>query len=162
MITQGTIQNGANRPINSNQGFMPQMQGGLQGYYQPMTFVSIGKFLDTGFVYEVGEPINFRGVMIPYKPRQLDIKRQGQRRWKWWTLFCTPELILAIDDGVIDNFEAQFRCANSLDYSRNGFMECTLIQDFMGTINNLVYDNSGNVTDDNSQNASHLPNVVTE
>lgn len=161
-MTQGTIQNGCNTPLNARQGSVPQMQGAMQGWYQPMTFVSIGKFLDTGFLYEVGQPTNFRGVMIPYKPRELDIKRQGQRRWKWWTLLCSPELVLSIDDGAIDNFEIQYRCANSLDYSRYGYRSYTLIEDYKGTISNLVYDNSGNVTDDKNQNASHLPNVVTE
>lgn len=154
-----TIQNGKDRPLNALQGTLPQMQGALQSYYQPMTFIQIGKFLDTGFVTETGTPVNFRGVMTPHKPKQLDLKRQGQRKWSWWDIWGTPELQLGIDDAV-KYLDRQFRCYSREDWSQEGFMHYVLIEDYKGTIQNIVYDDSGNIVDDGNQNA--MPNVVTE
>jgi hypothetical protein len=154
-----TIQLGANVPLNARAGSIPQMQGALQGWYQPMTFIQIGKFLDTGFVSEIGTPTNFRGVMMPYKPRQLDLKRQGQRQWKWWALFCTPELQLGIDDAV-KYLEGQFRCYSSEDWRIEGFMKYVLIEDYKGTIANVVYSTDGHIVDDGNQTGP--ANVVTE
>lgn len=148
-----TIKNGKDTPLNAKAGSVPQLQGALQGWYQPMTFIIIGKFLDSGFLKETGTPVNFRGVMMPYKPRQLDIKRQGQRKWKWWTLFCTPELQLAIDDGVAYLAE-QMRCMALEDWKLYGFMKYTLIEDYEGTIQNLVYDpDTAEVVDDGNKTA---------
>lgn len=154
-----TIQNAKDIPLNAKAGTLPQMNGALQGWYQPMTFIQIGKFIDSGFLTETGIPVNFRGVMIPHKPKQLELKRQGQRKWKWWDVFSTPELRLSVDDAV-KYLEGQFRCYSFEDWSQEGFMHYVLIEDYKGTIDNLVYDNDGNIVDDGNQ--SGPANVVTE
>ena len=156
-----TIQNGANVPLNAKFGTVPQMNGALQGWYQPMTFIQIGKFLDTGFVSEEGNPVNFRGVMMPYKPKQLDLKRQGQRKWKWWQLFCTPELQLNLDDAA-KYLNGQFRIYSLEDWHQEGFMKYVLVEDYKGTIANVVYEpDTGDIVTDDQGNSSGSPNVVT-
>lgn len=154
----GTIQNGKDTPLNARAGFLPQMQGGLQSYYQPMTFIQLGKFLVSGFVQETGTPTNFRGVMVPHKPRELEIKKQGERKWKWWDLYCTPELVLKVDDAA-SYLDDPYRCMASTDYSLEGFKHYVIIQDYAGVISNMVYD-SGKFMDDGNQVAP--AQLVTE
>lgn len=148
-----TIKNAKDTPLNAKAGTVPQMEGALRGWYQPMTFIPIGKFLDSGFVQEQGTPINFRGVLTPYKPTQLEIKKQGQRKWKWWSLLSTTELRLNVDDALA-YLTNQMRCMQSEDWSLEGFMKYVLIQDYIGTIQNLIYDpTDGSITTDGNQSA---------
>lgn len=154
-----TIQNGCNTPLNERAGMVPQMQGALQNYFQPMTFVQIGKFISGGFMVETGTPVNFRGVMMPAKARTLEQKKEGERKWVWWTLFCTPELQLRPDD-VNSYLNDQFRCIDTKNWDIYGFMEYTLVQDYTGTISNLVYDPAGKLVDDGNQVAP--PELETE
>ena len=154
-----TIKNGKDTPLNAKAGTVPQMEGALKGWYQPMIFIPIGKFLDSGFVQETGTPINFRGVLTPYKPTQLEIKKQGQRKWKWWSLIATTELQLTVDDALA-YLNNQMRCMSSEDWSLEGFMKYVLIQDYLGTIQNLVYDTDGSLTTDGNQSAPEQ--VVTD
>lgn len=138
---------------------VPQMDGAMQNYYQPMTFVTIGKIISGGFVVEEGDPVNFRGVMVPHKPTELQIKAQGQRKWVWWKLFCTPELKLLPDDVAV-YLSDQYRCISVEPYDLYNFRVYVIIQDYSSTIANVVYDGDGKVVDDGNQDVQ--PEVVTE
>ncbi len=60
--------------------------------------------------YEIVEaeknPVIFYGVMIPIM-QKLDVKPEGQRKWKGWTLFTTQ--LLELDWMIEDTFVNKFR-----------------------------------------------------
>lgn len=147
-----TIENAKNTPLNQKAGMVPQMQGAIQNYYQPMTFIKIGKAVKGGFIVENGDPVNFRGAMVPYQPNALEQQKYGERKWIWWELFCTPELKLFPDD-VAAYLSDQYRCMAVQPFDLNNFRVYKLVQDYNNTITNLVYDEEGKLVDDGNQEA---------
>ncbi len=63
--------------------------------------------------YEIVEkeqtPIIFYGVMIPIL-QKMDVKPEGQRKWKGWTVFT--QQMLELDWMIEDPFGAKFRVSD--------------------------------------------------
>lgn len=60
----------------------------------------------------------FEGVLDPIPPRRLLVKPEGERKWKWWTLWTTQ--VLHVDSIVIDDDGIEYRVMSSTDWTRNG------------------------------------------
>lgn len=125
------ISNAKNRPLNVNTGTMPNVSGALQNYFQPLTFEVVEKSVESFLLVEVGEDIDFRGVMQPFGPRQLMMKPEGQRHWNWWMLHADPGLVLEVDM-VVKYLDVQYRVKAQSDYRLDGYVMYELIQDFTG------------------------------
>lgn len=126
-----TIANGANRPLFSVAGTVPDVSGALRDYFQSMVFEPLQKTV-TGFqVVETPSPINFRGTIQPFTGRQLMLKPEGQRAWTWYTLHSDPVLKLQVDDVVLWQGK-QTRVMGRKDYTLYGYVEYELVQDWSG------------------------------
>ena len=126
-----TIANGANTPINLNQGTLPNVSGAMQDWFQKLTFGIVTK-TDSAFqVIETAETITFQGVIQPFSERQLLLKPEGERAWSWYSLHADPVLKLQVDDVVTWNGK-QTRVMTRKSYDLYGYIEYTLIQDFTG------------------------------
>ncbi len=127
-----TIANGANRPLNTQAGTVPDVSGALKDWFQPMVFETVVK-TTVGFqVVEAGTEINFMGVLQPMSPRQLALKPEGQRAWTWLTLHADPVLTLKVDE-VVTYLGRQTRVMSRKNYELYGFIEYTLAQDWTGS-----------------------------
>lgn len=71
--------------------------------------------------------ITFRVVLEPIKPRELLVKPEGQRKWKWYTLWSGVEL--QIDDIVQDPRGAQYRVMAQSDWSQAGYFQYEITQE---------------------------------
>lgn len=71
--------------------------------------------------------ITFRGTMEPIPQQKLHIKPEGQRSWRWWTLWTTQNL--NIDSVIIDRAGIQFRVMSGTDWSAAGYYEYELTQE---------------------------------
>lgn len=128
----GTIANGANRPLNQQTGTVPDVSGAIRDWFQPMQFDRVTK-TTVGFqVSETMVPVNFRGVLQPFTPRQLAQKSEGQRAWTWLLLFSDPVLTLNVDEVVMFRGK-QTRVMSRKNFELYGYVEYTLVQDWTGS-----------------------------
>lgn len=125
----GTIANGKNTPLNQRQGSIPDVSGGMQDYWQAMTFTPVTKVTRAFQVVETGTPITFRGVIMPLSARRIELKPEGQRAWTWLQLFSDPVLELDVDDVVL-YLGKQTRVMATTDYRLYGYVLYELVQDW--------------------------------
>lgn len=128
----GTIQNGKNTPLNTNSGTVPNVNGAMLQWFQPMVFTVVTKIVVGGEVVETGTPVNFRGVIQPLSNRDLLIKPEGERAWTWLMLHADPSLTLNVDD-VVNYLGQQTRVMARKDYRLYGYVYYELIQDYTGS-----------------------------
>jgi hypothetical protein len=145
-----TILNAASYPISTVSGTLPNMMDGMADWFQPMIFEPTIKN-ETGYqVVENALPIVFRGVIMPFKDRELWIKPEGERAWTWLHLFSDPQLELLVDQVVI-YLGVQTRVMALKNYAIYGFMEYQLVQDWLGSGPNPSPFNYGRVGGGNAQ-----------
>lgn len=128
----GTIQNGANRPINVATGTVPNVGGAMLNWFQPMTFGVVSKQVVGFNAVETVEEIAFRGVIQPLEPRKLQMKPEGQRAWTWLWLHAEPSLTLQVDSTVI-YLGVQTRIMSRINYCIYGYVAYELVQDWTGS-----------------------------
>lgn len=126
---KNTIANAANKPLFDKAGTVPDVSGAMQDYYQPMSFEPLQKTVSGFQVVEQAEPINFQGVIMPFSPRQLLLKPEGQRSWTWFALYADPVLKLETDDVVLWK-GIQTRVMARTDFGLYGYVLYELVQDW--------------------------------
>jgi hypothetical protein len=98
----------------------PTMRDVLAGFGRRNQFARVSK---TAVDYEVSETKAsvqwFVGVFQPIPTRKLIVKPEGQRTWKWWTLWTNQSLNL--DDIVQDQCNKQFRVMSVEDWGEAGY-----------------------------------------
>ncbi len=127
-----TIQNGANVPLNTQSGTVPNMGGALLDWFQSMVFELVSKTTEAFQVLETGEEINFQGVIQPLSARDLALKPEGQRAWTWLMLHASPSLQLNVDE-VVKYLGVQTRVMARKDYSLYSYIYYELVQDWTGS-----------------------------
>lgn len=126
-----TITNGANTPLNARSGSVPNVSGAMQNWFQPMTFGVVTK-TNVGFeVVETVDNVSFRGVIQPLSGRDLLIKPEGQRAWKWTMLHSDITLDLKIDS-IVTYLGLQYRVMSKKDYRIYGYYYWELVEDYTG------------------------------
>ena len=131
-MSNNTIQNASNIPLNVATGTVPNVNAAMANWYQPMQFGVVSKS-NVGFeLQETQEIINFRGVIQPLKERSLAIKPEGQRAWTWLWLHSDTSLQLEVDS-VVTYLGVQTRVMGRKNYSIYGYMEYELVQDWTGS-----------------------------
>lgn len=123
------IQNAKDRKLSQQAGGLPNVSGALLGLFQPIAMGLITKIVERFNVKEEVVTIHSRGVIQPLSAQQLNMKPEGQRLWKWLQVHCLPDLILKIDDRVTYD-GMRFRVMAKSDYSRYGYLEYHLCEDY--------------------------------
>jgi hypothetical protein len=132
LLPSSTIQNGANVPLNFQQGTVPNMSESLTDWFQVMTFTKIVKTVVGFQVLETPTDITFMGIMQPYTGRQLAMLPEGQRVWNWQTLHSQPVLTLFPDD-VVTWQNMQVRIMSRKDYALYSYIEYSLVLDYINS-----------------------------
>ena len=106
---------------------LPQMQGALYPYADEISFVRLEKTVVDGEVVEkkILDCV-FNGVLEPIPPRKLMIKPEGQRSWRWWTLWTEQDL--KIDWIVQDDEGVTYRVMTKTNWKQAGYYEYELTQ----------------------------------
>ncbi len=132
MADQPPIFNAKDRPITTATGQLPNVNGAMSSWYQPMTFEVVTKTVTGYQVAETGTQYNFKGVIQPLAPRQVAYKPEGQRAWTWLMLHADPSLTLEVDSVVI-YLGVQTRIMARKDYTIYGYVYYELVQDWEGS-----------------------------
>lgn len=130
-MTTQHIWNANQVTLDQNPGTLPNMSGTLTDYFQSITFTKIVKTTVDFQLVEVENPITFQGVVQPFKARELSMKPEGQRKWKWQTIHALPGVPLSVDDVVVYG-GLRYRIMQSNDYSRYGYVEYHAVEDYTG------------------------------
>lgn len=136
MISNNTIANACNVPINIQQGTVPNMGGALLDYMQQMTFTRVTKSIVAFRVVETATDISFWGVIQPLNERSLQLKPEGQRAWTWLKLIAQAQpddalLMLNVDE-VVTYLGKQTRIMGRTNYGIYSYIEYSLAQDWLG------------------------------
>lgn len=134
MANNFTIINASNIPLNQLAGSVPNMQGALDNWYQPLTFTRVVKTTINFQVVETFVDISFRGVVQPLRDKELAILPEGQRAWCWLSVVaqCRPnDAIMTLDvDEVIQWNGKKTRIMARKHYGLYGFIKYRLVQDW--------------------------------
>lgn len=118
--------------LTKSSGTVPFVQGALLDWFQPMVFTQIVKSVVNYQNVETPTNTSFLGVWQPFGPRQLMMKPEGQRSWKWFMVHAVPALELEPDE-VITYQGVQYRVIEVYDYVIYGYMEYHLTNDYTGS-----------------------------
>ncbi len=130
------ITNGKDRKLSANPGTLPEMSGALMSYFQKMRAKRLihrtANFEAVKEETEENIDLNFMGVKQPFTPRQLAIKPEGMRAWKWFTIHSTPDFILEPNDEFIlgDVETVVFTVMEIGDFREYGYMRYEVIEDY--------------------------------
>ena len=72
------------------------------------------------------EPYRFEGILEPLTAQRLLLKQEGERNWKWWTLWTETEL--NINAQVIDPDGITFKVTSERRWLKAGYWEYELTE----------------------------------
>ena len=105
----------------------PNVAGAFWNWIQPIGFNVV---TTTAVDYEANDALvtqcEFDGTIEPQSPRQLMVKAEGERKWKWWTLWTTQTL--APDAILQDETGAYYRVMKKSDWSFGEYQEYEITQ----------------------------------
>ncbi|MDR1941236.1 MAG: hypothetical protein LBQ47_02810 [Endomicrobium sp.] len=121
------IKNGKDKKITG--GGLPQVSEALLEWFEPLTFAVITKTLNNFRVQETETIIETQGVIQPMSAQEVQMKPQGQRKWKWETIHTLPNIALNVDDIIILNL-TKYRIMGKYDWARYGYFEFHIVKDY--------------------------------
>jgi hypothetical protein len=132
-----TIANGANVPLNVQQGTTPNMGVALLDYFQLMTFTQIVKTVVAFQLIETPTNITFWGIIQPLQGRQLQMKPEGQRSWNWTSVYAQAgpvgSVLSLLPDEIIIYLGRQYRVMTARSYAIYGYVYYELVEDYSGS-----------------------------
>lgn len=108
---------------------MPQMGRAFAGWQQNITMTRRADVVVDGLVTHQENSFTFKGVLQPLHPKQIALKPEGQRAWKWYQLHCFSASVLNVNDQVT-YLGGLYKVMGEYDYSLNGFIEYHLVKDY--------------------------------
>ncbi len=123
------IKNGKDTPLGAAAQYVPDVSNGIMDLMHNVTVGVMQKNNVNGYSKEVPIYIKTMAVRQPFKPRQLEIKPEGQRSWQWFRMHMLVNVRLKVDDRFsMDN--VFYRVMSASDYSEFGYYEYDVIQDY--------------------------------
>ncbi len=117
------------RPLNLGSG-MPQMGPAFQGWQKKITVVKITQTIVNGLTVDAEQTISFQGTIQPLSPKNLVLKPEGMRSWKWLQIHAFSGSLNLVDNDRIEYGGDRYKVMGLYDYSLNNFIEYHLVRDF--------------------------------
>ena len=106
---------------------IPNMDSTLSGWGEPFQYAVIRKAATDFQVTESKTDVEWAdGVLLPIPPRKLVMKPEGERNWKWWTLYSAQQLS---NDWIVKDLEGkEFRVVSTSDWKAAGYFEYEIVE----------------------------------
>lgn len=108
---------------------LPNVSSAVEAWSQPLVVVVIAKHQDDYLTVENRSTVKTRGTFMPMRAQQVALKVEGERAWRWYSLFCSPTLDVGTDDAVIIE-GVKCRVMGKKDFSQYGCFEYELVEDY--------------------------------
>lgn len=120
--------NAKNFKVGQLSSALPDVSVSVNEFLQNVKLGFVQKQQIEGVTQEITTYKFYRAVKQPMN-EDLQIKMEGERSWKWFTIHATPDLILVTDDIII--FEGlRYRVMGKMDYKEYGYVEYHVIEDY--------------------------------
>ncbi|GHU26637.1 hypothetical protein FACS1894152_1680 [Bacilli bacterium] len=111
---------------------IPNVSDIVRSWAVPMEAILITKHMENRQLVETQKRINFHGVPLQPRTQNLQLKPEGERDWRYFTLYCTH--VFNLDDIVVLN-GVNYRINQKIDWNASGcygFREYELVEDYHG------------------------------
>lgn len=126
---KGMIFNANTRTLDNISPNLPNMENTIMDWMQTIIFTMIKKTTENFQVIEKETKVVFQGIVENIKPSNLDMKPEGQRKWRWISVWSSPELELQIDDRF--NYQhVNYRVMSKNDWSVYGYVQYECMEDY--------------------------------
>ena len=119
----------ANQSLVGVQPYLPDVNGAVRNLFQNIQVGTVSKTQVNGYTQEVINYTNILGDVQTLNNRELLIKPEGQRGWRWKKLHCTPDVTFQLDD-IVYLESTKFRVMALSMWTRYGYQEIHLAEDF--------------------------------
>jgi len=108
----------------------PQLGTAVLSWSQKMTIGIVAKSQQDFKTVESVLGYTFMGVLQPLSAKQIEMKPEGERGWRYVQLHSSPVLQLQLDDVVILEDGYRYRVIALKQYDQYGYMEYELVRGF--------------------------------
>lgn len=123
------ITNAKDIPLSLGASALPDVRDAVMALFQPIRVGIVVVERVNGFPSaRISVSVNTLGVKQPM-PEQLVVKKEGERSWRWFTIHCSPDLILRTDDIFVLN-RVQYRVMSREDWAEYGYLKYEVIEDY--------------------------------
>ena len=122
------IKNAKDQKVYELDNALPDMSEAVMDFLQPVVLKKINKQQVNGYTQEIEIPIQTSAVVIPMST-EMSIKMEGERTWRWSTMYCLADLIFATDDVIIYR-HSRYRIMHKMDYAQYGYVSYEMIEDY--------------------------------
>lgn len=123
------ITNGNSLNLNQITPALPNMSTTLEAWFQKIVIGLLTTTIVNNRAVSTTQDFETMGVLQPFSAEQLEIKKEGERSWKWYMLHCQPSLSLQTDDTVIVRTK-RYRVMGRWGFDEYGFIQYELVQDY--------------------------------
>ena len=123
------IQPANKRTISQSPDVALDVSLGVQMFFQKILIGLVYKQNDGGFLEEFTKPIYTMGVRVSMNARQLAVKPEGERKWKWSSLYTVPLPELNVDD-IVQISGIKYRVMSSQANQEYGCRAYELLEDY--------------------------------
>jgi len=108
---------------------LPDVSAAVMQFLQPVKIGIIQKQQINGLTQEIPCYVDTQATKQPFSAQQLEIKPEGQRGWRWFTLHALTNLDLKLDDVIILG-ELSYRVMQKYDYAEYGYYQYEIAEGF--------------------------------
>ena len=123
------IINANTRTLDQIAPTLPNMRDALNEWFQNIVFTMVKKMTTNFELVETNTQIQFQGVVENIKPQDLDMRPEGQRKWRYISVWATPELELNPDE-IFTYQGINYRVMTKNDWSSYGYVEYECAEDY--------------------------------
>lgn len=112
-------------------GPFPEVGSVLSGWQNAMTFIKITTVVTDYEAVKTETAYSFQGVFEYMSPRELFFKSEGQRAWKWCTLWTKNGEDIQVGDIIEDPKGTRYKVTRSNDWGQAGYSQYEILQDYI-------------------------------